>query len=120
MAYGVDIAVAIETIIDKITDRLRLPKAPVVICTNSLSLYECLIKLETTKEKKLMIDIIILRQTYERQKVFDVRWIDDNNNPADAITKAGPNRALEQFVTTNKLILKIQGWVKRKRKTGGG
>jgi hypothetical protein len=56
-----------------------------------------------------MIDIMILRQTYERQKAFDVRWINDNDNPANAMTKAGPNRALEQLVTTNKLTLKIQG-----------
>jgi hypothetical protein len=55
-----------------------------------------------------MIDIIALRQIYERQKVFDIRWINNNDNPANAITKAGPNRALEQFITTNKLILKIQ------------
>jgi hypothetical protein len=108
MAYGVDIAVAIGTIVDKIIDRLRLPKALVVVCTDSLFLYECFVKLETTKEKRLMIDIMILRQIYERQKVFDIRWIDGNNNPADAITKAGSNRALEQFVTINKLILKIQ------------
>jgi hypothetical protein len=52
MAYGVDIAVAIGTIVDKITDRLRLPKASVVVCIDSLFLYECLIKLETIKKKK--------------------------------------------------------------------
>jgi hypothetical protein len=120
MAYGVDIAVVIRTIIDKIINRLRLPKASVIVCTDFLFLYECFIKLETTKEKRLIIDIIALRQTYKRQKVFDIRWINDDDNPANAIIKAGPNRALEQFVITNKLILKIQEWVKRERKTGGG
>jgi hypothetical protein len=59
-----------------------------------------------------------LRQTYERQKMFDIRWINNNNNPANAITKAGSNRALKQFVTTNKLTLRIQEWIKRERKTG--
>jgi hypothetical protein len=93
--YGVDIAVAIRTIVDKIINRLRLPKAFVVVCTNSLFLYKCFIKLETIKEKRLIIDIMVLRQIYERQKVFDVRWINDDDNPADATTKVGPNRALE-------------------------
>jgi hypothetical protein len=51
--------------------------------------------------------------------VFDIRCIDGNDNPADAMTKAGSNRALEQLVTINKLILKIQEWVKRERKIGG-
>jgi hypothetical protein len=66
MAYGVDVAIAIGTTIDKITDRLRLPKAPVVVCTNFLFLYEYFVKLETTKEKRLIIDIMALRQIYER------------------------------------------------------
>jgi hypothetical protein len=109
IVYGVDIVIAIGTTINKITNRLRLPKAPIIVCINSLFLYECFVKLETIKEKRLMIDIMILRQTYERQKVFDIRWIDDNNNPANAIIKADPNRALEQLVTINKFILKIQG-----------
>jgi hypothetical protein len=73
MAHGVNIAITIKITINKITNRLRLPKAPVVVCTDSLSLYECFIKLETIKKKRLMIDIIALRQIYERQKVFDVR-----------------------------------------------
>jgi hypothetical protein len=120
IAYGVNIAVAIGTIVDKITDRLRLPKAFVVICIDFLFLYKCFVKLGTIKKKRLMIDIMALRQTYERQKMFDVRWIDGNDNPANVITKAGPNRALEQLVTTNKLTLKIQEWIKRERKTDGG
>jgi hypothetical protein len=53
MAHGVDIAIAIGTTVDKITDRLRLPKAPVVVYTNSLFLYECLIKLGIIKERGL-------------------------------------------------------------------
>jgi hypothetical protein len=60
IAHGVDIAIAIGTTINKITDRLRLPKAPVIVCTNFLFLYEYLIKLETTKKKRLMIDIVAL------------------------------------------------------------
>jgi hypothetical protein len=83
MAYGVNIAVVIGTIVDKITNRLRLPKAPVVVCTNFLSLYECFVKLEIIKEKRLMNDIMVLRQTYERQKMFDIRWIDDDDNLAN-------------------------------------
>jgi hypothetical protein len=58
MAHGVDIAIAIGTTINKITNRLRLPKAPVVVCTNSLFLYEYFIKLGTIKEKRLIIDML--------------------------------------------------------------
>ncbi|EKD13312.1 polyprotein [Drepanopeziza brunnea f. sp. 'multigermtubi' MB_m1] len=58
---------------DQITEQLSLPKIPIVIATDSYSLYECLIKLGTTKEKKLMIDVIALRQSYERKEIAEIR-----------------------------------------------
>ncbi|KAF1963904.1 hypothetical protein BU23DRAFT_585836 [Bimuria novae-zelandiae CBS 107.79] len=62
-----------------ITERLGLPAVPLVICTDSYSLYECLINGE--------------------------------DNPADAFTKASPNRALERFVNSNKVTVRVEGWV---------
>ncbi|KAF1359087.1 hypothetical protein EJ07DRAFT_122048 [Lizonia empirigonia] len=49
MAHGVDIAVTIGGTIDMIMQRLDLPKVPIVVCTDSRSLYDCLVKLGTTK-----------------------------------------------------------------------
>ena len=111
MAHGVDIAIAIGGTIDMIMARLSLPKVPVVVCTDSLSLYECLVKLGTTKEKRLMIDIMALREAYERGELKDIWWIDGRDNPADSITKPGPNTAMETLIDTNKLELRVQGWV---------
>jgi hypothetical protein len=47
-----------------------------------------------------MIDIMAICQSYERRELFDIRWINGLDNPADAMTKATPNKALENFVTT--------------------
>jgi hypothetical protein len=107
-------AIAIGTTIQMITDRLELPVIPTIVCTDSYSLYECLVKLGTTKEKRLMIDIMALRQSYERRELFEIRWINGQDNPADAMTKANPNKALETFVDTNTLRVRVEGWVKRK------
>src|SRR6266702_3476663 len=96
-----------------ITDRLELPVIPIIIYTDSYSLYECLVKLNTTKEKCLMIDIMALRQSYEQQELFKIRWINGQDNPADIITKVNPNKALETFVDTNTLYIRVKGWVKR-------
>jgi hypothetical protein len=60
MAIGVNIAVAIGTTINKIIDRLGVPKAPVIVYINSLLFYEYLVKLGTTKEKRLIINIMAL------------------------------------------------------------
>ena len=45
MAHRYDIATTIKTTIEKI---LQLAYLPVVLCTDSKSLYECLVKLSTT------------------------------------------------------------------------
>ena len=113
MVAGVDLAYAIGQTLDKITDQLSQPAIPIVVCTDSYSLYECLVKLGTTKEKRLMIDIMALRQSYERRELFEIRWINGADNPADAMTKATPNRALENFVSTNQVRVRVEGWVKR-------
>ena len=113
MAGGVDMSFAIGTTLKMITDRLELPVIPTIVCTDSYSLYECLVKLGTTKEKRLMIDIMALRQSYERRELFEIRWINGQDNPADAMTKANPNKALETFVDTNTLRVRVEGWVKR-------
>ena len=114
MATGADAGLAIAgSTIDTIMEQLGFPQVPVVVCTDSFSLYECLVKLGTTKEKRLMIDIMSLRQDYERQNITEIRWINGDDNPADAMTKSSPNRALENFVTNNRLTVAIQGQVER-------
>ena len=113
MVAGVDMAFALGSTIKLITEQLGLPAIPTVVCTDSFSLYECLVKLGTTKEKRLMIDIMALRQSYERRELYEIRWINGHDNPADAMTKASSNKALETFVNTNSLTVRIEGWVKR-------
>ena len=60
-----------------------------------------------------MIDIMAIRQSYERRELQEIRWINGQDNPADAMTKSNPNRALEKFLDTNHLQVRVEGWVKR-------
>ena len=57
---GVNMAIIINTTIKMITKQLRFLPTLIIIYTNSYSLYECLVKLGTTKEKRLIIDIIAI------------------------------------------------------------
>ncbi|KAI0995221.1 hypothetical protein K3495_g12962 [Podosphaera aphanis] len=113
MVAGVDMAISINTTITKILEQLNMESLPLIVCTDSFSLYDCLVKLGTTREKRLMIDIIAIRQSYEKRELTEIRWINGNDNPADAMTKANPNKALQKFVDTNKLNIRIEGWVLR-------
>jgi len=60
MVSRVNIAIAIGTTLKIIIDRLKLPIIPTIVCTNLYSLYKYLVKLSTTKEKRLIINIIAL------------------------------------------------------------
>ncbi|KAI0991271.1 hypothetical protein K3495_g16916, partial [Podosphaera aphanis] len=113
MTQGVDITIPLCNALNQIMAELGLPTVPIIICTDSFSLYECLVKLGTTKEKRLMIDIMAIRESYERRELAEIRWINGKDNPADAMTKATPTGALRRLVETNELECRLQGWVDR-------
>ena len=60
-----------------------------------------------------MIDIMCLRQAYERRLITEVKWINGEANPADAMTKGKPCAALTNLIDTNRINLQAIGWVER-------
>jgi hypothetical protein len=74
---------------------------------DSKSLYEYIIKLRITKEKYLIINIIAIKQTYEKKELFEIRYINRRDNPTNTITKLLFNKILEKFIDINKLIIYI-------------
>ena len=48
-----------------ITDQLELSVISIIVYTNLYSLYKCLVKLSTIKKKRLIINIIVLQQSYK-------------------------------------------------------
>ena len=113
MVNGFDLGFVIKQTLATICKRIDLPKIPLILCTNSYLLYQCLVQLETTSEKRLMIDIMALRQSYEGQEIDKIRWICGEDNPANAMTKASPNSALERIISTNKATIRLERWVRR-------
>jgi hypothetical protein len=73
MSAGVNIAYIIGSTLNIVTKQLDLSMILIVVYTNSYSLYKCLVKLGTTKEKRLIIDIMAIRQSYERRELQEVR-----------------------------------------------
>ena len=116
MAHGYDISVAIKSTLDLILQHHRSGRPiPLVLCTDSKSLYDCIVRLGTTQEKRLMIDVMGLRQAYERKQISEVKWIAGGSNPADAMTKTSSKAcdALEKLISTNSIDLQAIGWVER-------
>lgn len=109
MAHGFDAGAVIKST----TENIMSISLPMIIFTNSKSLYEGLVKLGSTQKKRLMIDVMCFRQSYERREIMEIKWIDGNSNPADSMTKTKPSQALQRFIDTNTIDLKETGWVER-------
>jgi hypothetical protein len=109
MAHGFDMAAALKSTVERI-----LPiELPLIVCTDSKSLYDCLVKLGTTRERRLMVDLLCLRQSYERRHIAEVIWVSGGSNPADAMTKSKPCPALKDLIDSNMVKINASEWVER-------
>ena len=92
--YGIAYSFNIGAIIKSTLDKVLQVNLLLILYTNLKSLYDCLVRLETTQEKRLIIDVICLRQAYKRRQITKVKWIDGDTNPIDAIIKGKPYTVL--------------------------
>lgn len=87
---------------------------PLVVYTDSKSLYDdCVIRLGMTLEKRMMIDVMVIRDAYEERELTEIKWIAGNTNPADSMTKIKANDALKKIIDTNFIDITIKEWVMR-------
>ena len=69
---GVNMAIMINTTIKIITNQLRFLVTLIIIYIDLYLLYKCLVKLGTTKEKRLIINIIAIRQLYKHRELIEI------------------------------------------------
>jgi hypothetical protein len=109
MAHGFDVAAAMKESLTYTFDR----QLPLKTYTDSRSLFDALVTLNNTAEKRLLIDLQLLRQAYERREITEVCWIPTEQNPADAMTKGRPTPALDKLLMRNRVELNPTAWVDR-------
>ena len=110
MAYRFNIGVIIKLIIDLVLNTT----IPLIIYTDLKSLYNCLVRLSITQEKRLMVDLMCLRQLYKRREIAKIKQIKGNTNLANSMTKSKAYNALKQLIDTNKVNISIIKQVERK------
>jgi hypothetical protein len=54
-----------------------------------------------------MIDVVILRQCYERREITEVKWIHEFNNWVDSMTKIKSFTVLKTMIDINQINLDI-------------
>jgi hypothetical protein len=69
----INIVILISTTLRIIIKQLKLPPILAIVCIDLFLLYEYIVKLRTTKEKRLMINIIAIRQLYKRCELSKIR-----------------------------------------------
>jgi hypothetical protein len=103
----------VEAIIKSIIERLLRISLSLILLTDSKFLYDCLVKLDTIAKKRLIIDLMCLRKSYERRRIAEIRWIVEDSNLADAMTKSKFCNVLIKLVDSNIIELRITEWVER-------
>jgi hypothetical protein len=76
-----------------------------ILVFDSKFLYDCLVRLEITVEKRLMMNVMTLRQFYERREITEIKWIHESNNSVDSMTKSKSFSALKTIIV-RMMILK--------------
>ncbi len=69
MIHDFDVDSVLKATLTKMFDVLIF----LILVTDSKSLYDCLIRLSIIVKKRLMIDVMTLRQSYERREIIEVK-----------------------------------------------
>ena len=64
---------------------------PIIAFTDSKSLKDCLYTSKTLEDKRLKVDICVLRDYLRQKEIHEVRWIATDEQLADPLTKSGVN-----------------------------
>jgi hypothetical protein len=88
-------------------------KVPIVILTDSLSLFDVITRASITAEKRLMIDLCVVKQAYERSEVGTIGFVRTEHNPADVLAKIARCAILERIIITANLHHPVEQWIER-------
>ncbi len=103
MIHDLDVELILKSIFIKLLDKKILISLIVII--DSKSLYDCLIRLSITIEKRLIIDVMTLRQFYKRREITEMIWIHEVNNFVDFMIKKRILSTLKTMIDINKIKL---------------
>jgi len=73
MMTGFDSSMALSTILNQVINYLGMPRILVVICIDFRLLYNYLVRLSIIDKKRLIIDIILLREAYKKKEISEIR-----------------------------------------------
>jgi hypothetical protein len=109
LAHDFDLDAAFKATLSAILDHF----VSLIFCIDSKSLYDYLIKFDTTQKKRFMISVMSLWQLYERRKITKIKWIHEINNSIDSMIKSKAFSILKTLIDINTINMNINEWIKR-------
>ena len=106
---GFDAGFVVRELVSNLLGR----KVELHMLTDSRSAFHITTTLISTKEKRLMLDVHLLREAYESREISRILWITGDSNLADCLTKIKNNGTLFKYLTTNEVHICCNAWVDR-------
>ena len=69
---------------------------PIIMLTDSRSLFVFITKAKTTSEKRLLIDVKVVKDAYQRNELHNIGFIGSEYNPADDLKSAKMKKMFQQ------------------------
>jgi hypothetical protein len=102
-----DIATSLKEVLQQILTR----RVDMYLFTDCYSLFSTITKYQSLREKRLLIDLAVLRQAYRHHEVDDVGFIRSSQNLADSLTKDVKTSALLDVLHTGKLSHPVEEYI---------
>ncbi len=90
---------------------------PLKMYTDSKSLFDVITKSSTTLEHRLMIDVLSVREVYQKQELSDIGFVRSDQNPANGFAKPNACKALEELFLSGSYCPQVEQWIIRPQRT---
>ena len=74
---------------------------PIFRVTDNQSLFDSVRSTKTLTDKRLKIDVCILREMLYKKEIKNIRWVESKHQLADCLTKSGSSRSVLLTVLNN-------------------
>jgi hypothetical protein len=86
---------------------------PIIILTDSLSLFDVITKAKTTFEKRLLIDLTAAKEAYKKREIYTIGFVRTEDNPANVFTKITRWKILDDILQKSLLDHPVEQWITR-------
>ena len=88
-------------------------KIPILMLTDSLSLFAFITTASTTVEKRLIIDLEVVKKSYQQDEMEHIGLIRSETNLADCLKNANGNNSRINTLKSEIIMHPVDQWIDR-------